>query len=201
MVVVQFKDVWEMYRIKFVIAGKSRPENFWALKGINFEVQKGEVLGIIGENGAGKSTILKLIAGMLKPDRGEVSVSGRVAGLLELGSGFQPELTGMENIRLIAALFGLKASQIQDKYDDIIHFASLGKFIHAPVKCYSQGMFVRLAFAIAVHVDPDIFLIDDTLAVGDEYFQRKCLKKIFEIKNQAKTIIFVSHDMAMLSRG
>ena len=200
MAIVNFNDVWEMYRIKFIIDGKINWENFWALKGISFNVEKGETVGIIGENGAGKSTILKLIAGMLKPDRGEIVVSGRVSCLLELGAGFQVELTGRENVYLNASLFGLTQSQIEEKYEEIVNFANIGKFINAPVKCYSQGMFVRLAFAIAIHVNPDILLIDDTLAVGDEHFQRKCIKKIFELKEQGKTIIFVSHDMNMLSR-
>ena len=200
MAIIQFNDVWEMFRIKFIIGGKACWENFWALKGINFEVEKGETLGIIGENGAGKSTILKLIAGMLTPDRGKIKVSGRVSGLLELGAGFQSELTGKENVYLSASLFGLNQAEIEKRYDDIIGFAGIGKFINAPVKYYSQGMFVRLAFAIAIHVDPEVLLIDDTLAVGDEYFQRKCIKKIFELKEQGKTIIFVTHDMGMLSR-
>ncbi len=200
MLAIQFKDVWEMYRIRFNVSGSARWENFWALKGINFELEKGGILGVVGENGAGKSTILKLIAGMITPDRGEAVVSGKVSGLLELGAGFQPELTGMENIKLLASLFGAGRGSIEDKKEEIAGFADLGKFIYAPVKCYSQGMFVRLAFAVAVHMDPDIFLIDDTLAVGDEFFQRKCIRKIFEIKETGKTIVFVSHDMAMLSR-
>ncbi len=198
--VIQFKDVWEMYRIKFIIEGKSSWENFWALKEVSFKVKKGETLGIIGENGAGKSTILKLIMDMLTPDKGEIEVKGRVCGLLELGAGFQPELTGRENIYLNAGLFGLTHSQIDAKYEEIVNFASLGKFINAPAKCYSQGMFVRLAFSIAIYADPDVLLIDDTLAVGDEFFQRKCIKKVFELKEQGKTIVFVTHDMSMLSR-
>lgn len=200
MSIIQFKDVWEIYRIKFVIDGKNSWENFWALKGLSFEVEQGETLGIIGENGAGKSTILKLIAGMLKPDRGEAKVLGKVSGLLELGAGFQSELTGRENIYLNVNLFGISQDQIEKKYEEITSFADIGKFINAPVKCYSQGMFVRLAFAIAIHMDPDILLIDDTLAVGDEYFQKKCIKKIFEIKEKGKTIILVTHDINMLNR-
>ncbi len=197
---VRFSDVWEMYRIKFNIDGKPQWENYWVLRGISFNVAKGETLGIIGENGSGKSTILKLIMGMLSPDRGSALVSGKVSGLLELGAGFQPELTGKENIYLSASLFGLDSVQTNILYEKIVEFASLGKFIFAPVKCYSQGMFVRLAFAIAIHVNPDILLIDDTLSVGDEFFQRKCIKKIFELKNSGKTIIFVTHDMNMLRR-
>lgn len=197
---IQFKDVWEMYRVKFSLKGKITWEEFWALKGISFEVGWGETVGIIGENGAGKSTILKLIAGMIKPDKGEIHVSGRISGLLELGAGFQPELTGRDNLYLSAGLFGLSQGQTVAKLGEIIDFASIGKFIDAPVKYYSQGMFVRLAFAIAIYIDPDILLIDDTLAVGDEYFQRKCIKKIFELKDQGKTIIFVTHDINILSR-
>ncbi|MCM8780965.1 MAG: ABC transporter ATP-binding protein [Candidatus Omnitrophica bacterium] len=200
MAIIEFINVWEMYRIKFVTDGKVSWENFWALKDISFEVAQGETLGIIGENGAGKSTILKLIVGMLKPDRGQINVEGRVSGLLELGAGFQPELTGRENVYLNAGLFGLSRPQIEARYEEVVHFADIGRFIDAPVKFYSQGMFVRLAFAIAIHIDPDILLIDDTLAVGDEHFQRKCIKKIFEIKEQNKTILFVTHDMNMLRR-
>ncbi len=200
MPIIEFKDAWEMYRIKFMINGKASWDNFWALRGINFSMEKGESLGIIGENGSGKSTLLKLIAGMLKPDRGEIAVSGSVSGLLELGAGFQTELTGRENISLQFELFGLRADQAKEKFQQIIDFAEIGKFIDAPVKCYSQGMFVRLAFAIAVHMDSDIFLVDDTLAVGDEYFQRKCIKEIFEIKQKGKTVIIVTHDMTMLQK-
>lgn len=200
MEVIRFSDVWEMYKMKFVIDEKTVWDNFWALKGINLSIVKGETVGIIGENGAGKSTTLKLIAGMLKPDRGTVTVSGRACGLLELGAGFQSELTGQENISLNLSLFGLAHSVIDEKFQAIVDFASIGKFIYAPVKCYSQGMFVRLAFAVAVHTDPDILLIDDTLAVGDEFFQKKCVKKIFELRDQGKTIVFVTHDMTMLRR-
>lgn len=198
--IIQFKDIWEMYRIKFVVDNKAAWENFWALKGINFSVEKGESLGIIGENGAGKTTILKLIMGMIKPDRGELIVNGRAAGILELGAGFEIELTGKENIFLISGLFGLPHEQIEAIYGTIADFASLGKFINAPVKYYSQGMFLRLSFSIAIHVNPDILLIDDTLSVGDEYFQSKCVKKIFELKEQGVTIIFVTHDMNILNR-
>lgn len=200
MTVIELKDIWWMYRIEFIIDDKATKENFWALKDISFKVKKGEALGIIGENGAGKSTVLKLIAGIFRPDRGEIKIQGRVSGLLELGAGFQPELTGKENIYLIASLFGLSQNQVDEKYKGIIDFADIGKFIHAPVKCYSQGMFVRLAFAVAIHMDSDILLIDDSLAVGDEYFQRKCIKKIFDLKEQGMTIIFVTHDMNMLNR-
>jgi ABC-type polysaccharide/polyol phosphate transport system ATPase subunit len=197
---IKFNDVWEMYRIRFVSEGKASWENFWALSGITFNIRRGECVGIIGENGSGKTTILKLIMGMLAADRGEVITFGRVSGLLELGAGFQPELTGSENIYLNAGLFGFSKQESEAIYPEIVNFAELGKFINAPVKCYSQGMFVRLAFSIAIHVNPDTLLIDDTLAVGDEYFQRKCIKKILEIKEQGKTIVFVTHDTSMLTR-
>ncbi len=200
MPVIKFNDVWEMYRIKFILEGKASWEDFWALQGISFSMEKGELLGIVGENGSGKSTILRLIAGMLKPDRGEIEVLGSVSGLLELGAGFQAELTGRENISLQCELFGLRVDQAKERFQQIIDFAEIGKFIDAPVKCYSQGMFVRLAFAIAVHMDSDIFLVDDTLAVGDEYFQRKCIKEIFKIKEKGKTVVMVTHDMAILQR-
>jgi ABC-type polysaccharide/polyol phosphate transport system ATPase subunit len=200
MAIINFKDVWEKYRIKFILEGKASWEDFWALQGINFSMEKGQILGIIGENGSGKSTILRLIAGMLKPDRGQVEVLGSVSGLLELGAGFQAELTGRENIFLQCELFGLPQDQLKEKAQQIIDFSEIGKFIDAPVKCYSQGMFVRLAFAIAVHMDSDIFLVDDTLAVGDEYFQRKCIKEIFKIKQKGKTVVIVTHDMAMLQK-
>ncbi len=200
MEVVKLINVWEMYRIKFVIGGIKKWENVWALKDITLKVNKSESVGIVGPNGAGKTTLLKLIAGMLSPDRGEVTVKGRVSGLLELGAGFDTELTGYDNIYLAASMFGLTKEEITRKIDDIIKFADIGKFIYAPVKFYSQGMFVRLAFSIAVHIEPDIFLIDDTLAVGDEDFKSKCIKKIFEIKDAGTTLIFVTHDVSMLKR-
>jgi ABC-type polysaccharide/polyol phosphate transport system ATPase subunit len=199
MSIIDFRDVWEIYRIKFIIDGKMQFENYWALKGITFSIDKGETLGIVGENGAGKSTVLRLIAGMIKPDRGTVDATGRVSGLLELGAGFQHELTGLENLRINAGLFGLSTAEVEEKRQDIEKFADIGRFIHAPVKYYSQGMFVRLAFAVAIHADPDILLIDDALAVGDEHFQKKCIKKIFELKELGKTILFVTHDKNMLN--
>ena len=177
---IQFKHVWEMYRIKFSEGTKTYWDDFWPLQDISFGVEEGETLGIIGVNGSGKSTMLKLIAGMLKPDKGEISVQGKVSGLLELGAGFEHEMTGRENVYTLANLYGLSHEQIKNKFNAITEFADIGRFINAPVKCYSQGMFVRLAFAIAINMDADILLIDDTLAVGDEYFQRKCIKKIFE---------------------
>ena len=198
--VIQLHNVWEMFRIKFIEQGKIHWENFWALKDICVEVEQKETVGIIGENGSGKSTLLKLIAGMLKPDRGKVYVEGRVSGLLELGSGFEVEMTGQENVFNLSSLYGLNQDEIKNKFKQIADFAGLGRFIHAPLKCYSQGMFVRLAFSLAIHMEPNIFLIDDTLAVGDEEFQKKCLKKIFELKEKGMTMLFVSHDINMLRR-
>jgi len=200
MKVIQLKNVSEMYRIKFSEEGKTYWDDFWPLQDISFEVEEAETVGIIGANGSGKSTILKLISGMLKPDKGEVIVQGKVSGLLELGAGFELEMTGRENIYTLGTLYGLNNDQIRGKFNEIAEFADIGRFINAPVKCYSQGMFVRLAFAIAINMDTNILLIDDTLAVGDEYFQRKCVKKIFELKGQGKTIVLVTHDMNMLSR-
>lgn len=197
---IRFKDVWEMYDIKFIINNETVWEKYWALKNIEFDLEKGQSLGIIGANGAGKSTILKLIMGMIRPDRGEIFVSGKVSGLLEIGAGFQNELTGRENLKLNASMFGLSQEKIKEKTEAIIDFADIGKFIDAPVKCYSQGMFIRLAFAIAVYMDSDILLIDDTLAVGDEYFQAKCINKIFELKEQGKSIVLVTHDLNLLRR-
>ena len=200
MKIIEFKNVWEKYRIKFVRDKVVNWDEFWALQDINFEVNKGEVLGIIGENGAGKTTLLKLITGMIVPDRGKVKTQGRISALMELGAGFHPELTGRENIYLNANLYGLPAKEMDEKIGEIIKFIGIGKFIDAPIKYYSQGMYMRLAFALAVYIEPDIFLIDDILAVGDEEAQRKCLNKIFELKERGKTIVLVSHDMNMIHK-
>ena len=195
---IDFKDVWEMYRIKFVTSGKTAWENFWAVRGISFVLERGEIVGIIGENGSGKSTVLKLITGMLKPDRGQVSVSGSVSGLLELGAGFQMELTGRENVFLQFELFGLSANQARERFQQIVDFAEIGKFMDAPVKCYSQGMFVRLAFAIIAHVEADIMLIDEALAVGDIFFQQKCHCFLAGRKPHC-AMLMVSHDLNAVS--
>ncbi len=175
-------------------------EDFWGLKNISFEVKQGEVLGIIGENGAGKSSLLRVIGGMLKPDRGSLETHGRIAGLVDLGGGFQKDLTGRENVSLIFSLLGLSDNQAQVRYEDVVKFAAIGRFINAPVKCYSQGMLMRLGFAIAIHADPDIFLLDDSFVVGDMYAQNKCIDKLFEMKERGKTIILVSHDLSIAKR-
>ncbi len=197
---ISLKDVWLKYRVEFKENGRLIPEDFWALKGINIDIDRGEVVGVIGENGAGKTTMLKIIAGMLTPDKGTVEINGTVSALMEIGAGFQQDLTGRENIYLISSLFGLSKSEIDKRYDDIVRFAAIGRFINAPVRIYSQGMHMRLAFAIAIHVDPDVLLVDDTLTVGDIYAQRKCINKIFELKEKGKTIIFVTQDIEMSKR-
>lgn len=180
--------------------GMAAKRHVCALEGIELNIKRGEAVGIIGENASGKTTILRIISRITVPTTGELEVNGKVAGLLDLGAGFHSELTGRENIYLDAALYGMSRKEIDGAYEKIVEFSGLGDFINAQVKTYSQGMLVRLGFAIAIHVDPDIFLIDDSLAVGDEEFQRKCLKKVFELKEQGKTIIVVSHDLDSISR-
>jgi ABC-type polysaccharide/polyol phosphate transport system ATPase subunit len=169
--------------------------DFWALKEVSLQIQKGQTLGIIGRNGSGKSTLLQLMAGVLKPTSGTIEVSGRISALLELGAGFNPEFTGRENIRFYGLLMGLSDVEIKNKIPEIETFADIGEFIDQPVKIYSSGMFVRLAFSAAIHVDPDILIIDEALAVGDAKFQHKCYQKFREFQEQGKTIIFVTHDM------
>ncbi|MFC1658854.1 ABC transporter ATP-binding protein, partial [Candidatus Omnitrophota bacterium] len=193
-------DVWEKYRVKFIQDGRVSWEELWALQDIGLAVNKGEVLGVIGENGAGKTTLLKLIAGTLVPDRGQVNVQGKLSALMELGAGFNPEFTGRENIMINSRIYGLDEQLLEQRMGLITEFAGLGKFIDAPVKYYSQGMFMRLAFALAIYVEPDILLIDDILAVGDEEAQQKCVKKIFQLKQSGKTIVVVSHNMNMIER-
>jgi len=167
---------------------------FWALKDVSFEVKKGETVGIIGRNGSGKSTLLQIIAGTLTPTSGDVKVNGRVAALLELGSGFNPEFTGRENVYMNGAILGVSQEEMYRRFDDIASFADIGNFIDQPVKTYSSGMLVRLAFAVQVFVPKEVLIVDEALAVGDELFQRKCFSKIEEFKKQGGTILFVSHD-------
>jgi len=171
---------------------------FWALKDVSFEIKKGETVGIVGRNGSGKSTLLQLICGTLNPAGGSVQTNGRIAALLELGSGFNPEFTGRENVYLNAAVIGLSHEEIDARFDDIAAFADIGDFIEQPVKTYSSGMMVRLAFAVQVAVDPDIFIVDEALAVGDEKFQRKCFARLEELKSKGTAILFVSHSAATI---
>ena len=168
-------------------------KEFWALKDINFEIKKGESVGIIGRNGSGKSTLLQIITGTLSPTSGTVTTNGRIAALLELGSGFNPDFTGRENVYLNGVLLGLSRAQINERFDTIANFADIGQFIEQPIKTYSSGMLVRLAFSVAINVDPDILIIDEALSVGDELFQRKCFSRIEKIRSNGATVIIVSH--------
>jgi lipopolysaccharide transport system ATP-binding protein len=179
----------------------STKEEFWALKDVSFEVKQGDRVGIIGRNGAGKSTLLKILSRIVEPTTGEITLNGRVASLLEVGTGFHPELTGRENIYLNGAILGMSRLEIRKKFDRIIDFAEIEKFLDTPVKRYSSGMYVRLAFAVAAHLDPEILVIDEVLAVGDSQFQKKCLGKMEEIaESEGRTIIFVSHSMAAVRK-
>lgn len=203
-------EVWKNFRLyhernRFIKAAilrgrRARYEEFWALKGVGFEVKHGSTFGIIGSNGSGKSTLLKCLAGILYPNKGSVSVNGRLAALLELGAGFHPELSGRENVYLNGAILGMTRRDIARKYDEIVQFAGLEKFIDTPVKNFSSGMTVRLGFAIAANVDPEILLIDEVLSVGDQAFQRKSLEKIEEFRRDGRTIIFVSHGLSQVAQ-
>lgn len=182
-------------RLMDVITTPSRYQEYTALKNISFSAQKGQVLGILGRNGAGKSTLLKLLTGILIPDHGHISIAGRLTGLLELGTGFNPEMSGIKNIRSNGIMLGITSEELRQAEKEIIEFSELGIYIHEPLKTYSSGMIMRLAFSIAIHAKPDCFLVDEALSVGDGYFQQKCMKKIRQFKEQGGTIIFVSHDL------
>ncbi|HEX2482332.1 MAG TPA: ABC transporter ATP-binding protein, partial [Methylomirabilota bacterium] len=175
-------------------------EEMWALRNVSLELVRGRMVGIVGSNGSGKSTLLKLIGGILKPTSGTVSVTGRLSALIELGAGFHPEFTGRENVFINGVLLGLSRAEIRERFDEIVAFAGLSPYIDNPVKTYSSGMYMRLGFAIAVTVDPDILLIDEVLAVGDESFQHKCVSKIQEFKGRGKTIVLVTHDLGSVER-
>ena len=175
-------------------------QEHYALNNVSFEVRKGETVGIIGTNGSGKSTILKIITGVLNPTQGNVSIQGRISALLELGAGFNMEYTGIENIYLNGTMMGFSEEEINAKMDDILSFADIGDFVHQPVKTYSSGMFVRLAFAVAINIDPEILIVDEALSVGDVFFQVKCYHKFEEFKKMGKTILFVSHDLGSISK-
>ncbi|KST67354.1 ABC transporter ATP-binding protein [Mastigocoleus testarum] len=179
---------------EILLPDQKASEEFWALRDINFDISKGQTVGIIGRNGSGKSTLLQIIAGTLTPTTGEVSVKGRVSALLELGSGFNPEFTGRQNVFFNGRLLGLSQQEIENKFDEIAGFADIGDFIDRPVKTYSSGMFVRLAFAVAVNVDPEILIVDEALAVGDVVFQHRCMRKMRTLMDSGVTTLFVSHD-------
>lgn len=184
-------------RLKQYLFGRKKRfyKEFTAVSAASFEINKGETVGIIGRNGSGKSTLLQMIAGTLSPSSGEIETKGRIAALLELGSGFNPEFTGRENVFLNAAILGIGRNEIEDRLEDILSFADIGDFIDQPVKTYSSGMYVRLAFAVSIHVNPDILIVDEALAVGDGRFQLKCFEKIQSLKQSGKTILLVSHDL------
>jgi lipopolysaccharide transport system ATP-binding protein len=180
--------------------GGDPPETIWALRQATFDVQRGQVLGVIGRNGAGKSTLLKLLSRITEPTEGQAEIHGRVGSLLEVGTGFHPELTGRENISLNGAILGMRRNEIERKFDEIVAFSEVEKFIDTPVKRYSSGMYLRLAFAVAAHLEPEILLVDEVLAVGDAEFQRKCLGKMSSVAQEGRTVLFVSHNMSAVVR-
>ena len=207
---IQVKNVSKMYKLydrnrdrimdAFGLSKAPRYHEHYALHDLNFSVKKGETVGIIGTNGAGKSTILKIITGVLNPTDGEVDINGRISALLELGAGFNMEYTGIENIYLNGTMIGFSREEIDKKLDDILKFADIGDFVYQPVKTYSSGMFVRLAFAVAINIDPEILIVDEALSVGDVFFQAKCYKKFEDFKKLGKTILFVSHDLGSVAK-
>src|SRR5258708_16823591 len=179
---------------------QSKKEIVWALRDINFEMKTGEVVGIIGNNGAGKSTLLKILSRITVPTTGRTEVHGRIGSLLEVGTGFHPDLTGRENIYLNGTILGITLSEVRKRFDEIVAFSEIEKFIDTPVKWYSSGMYLRLAFSVAAHLDTEVLIMDEVLAVGDVSFQQKCLDRMNEIRNQGRTILFVSHSMAAVTR-
>ena len=189
------EDPYEQITLENVREEKGDSNYIWALKDVNFAVNQGDVLGIIGRNGAGKSTLLKILSKVTAPTKGTLKIRGRIASLLEVGTGFHPELTGRENIFLNGAILGMTKSEIRSKFDEIVAFSGVEKYIDTPVKRYSSGMYVRLAFAVAAHLEPEILIIDEVLAVGDAEFQKKCLGKMKDVSNQGRTVIFVSHNL------
>ena len=207
---IQVKDVSKMYKLydrnrdrlldAFGLSKTPRYHEHYALHNLNFSVKKGETVGIIGTNGAGKSTILKIITGVLNPTDGQVEINGRISALLELGAGFNMEYTGIENIYLNGTMIGFSREEIDKKLDDILKFADIGDFVYQPVKTYSSGMFVRLAFAVAINIEPEILIVDEALSVGDVFFQAKCYKKFEDFKKMGKTILFVSHDLGSIAK-
>ncbi len=209
-VAIDVKNVTKLYKLydkpsdrlfeSLGLSKKKRYHEHYALGDVNFTIHKGDCVGIIGTNGAGKSTILKIITGVLNPTSGSVEIDGRISALLELGAGFNMEYTGIENVYLNGSMIGFSKEEIDERLDDIIAFADIGDFIHQPVKTYSSGMFVRLAFAVAINIDPEILIVDEALSVGDIFFQMKCFKKFEEFKAMGKTILFVSHDLSSIQK-
>ncbi len=207
---ISVEEVWKSFRLyhernqylktTLLRGGRTKHDEFWALKGTSFEVPSGSTFGIIGSNGSGKSTLLKCLAGILTPDKGNIRVNGRLAALLELGAGFHPDLTGRENINLNAAILGMTRKDIEKHFEDIVDFSGLERFIDTPVKNYSSGMVVRLGFAVAINVDPEILLIDEVLAVGDESFQQRCYEKIEDLRRDGRTIVLVSHGLSQITQ-
>lgn len=208
MIDVKFKNVSKCYRVqssddtpkRWYRRSIRQKSEMWAIRDLSFEVMQGEALGIVGHNGAGKTTILRVLAGITAPTAGEITIRGRLAALIEVSSGFHPELTGIENIYLHGAMLGMRRSDIRRKLESIVEFSGVGRYINVPVKRYSSGMYVRLGFAIAAHLDPDILLLDEVLAVGDAAFQAKCLERISELRKSGRTIVFISHDLAAVYR-
>lgn len=208
--VIEVKNVWKKFKIyhdklhtlkdKVLFWNRNKYEVRWVLEDISFEVKKGESIGIIGKNGSGKSTLLKLLTKIIYPNKGSINMKGRVAGLLELGAGFHPDLSGRENIYINASIFGLSKKEIDKAFQEIVDFAELQDFIDNPVRTYSSGMYMRLAFAVAINIHADILLIDEILAVGDISFQEKCLNKLKEIKKSGVTIVIVSHSLEQIER-
>ena len=196
----ELHNTWNRWRGRSAPKSKS-PHEFWALSDITFDIQPGEVVGMIGGNGAGKSTLLKILSRITEPTRGEIELGGRIGSLLEVGTGFHPELSGRDNVFLNGSMLGMKKGEIRSKFDAIIDFAEVGKFIDTPVKRYSSGMYVRLAFAVAAFLEPEILIVDEVLAVGDAQFQRKCINRMQEIsQDEGRTILFVSHSMPAIRR-
>ena len=193
---------WPIQRIRRGLApsGAESADTIWALRNVSFTVERGQVLGVIGRNGAGKSTLLKILSRVTEPTEGEVEIRGRVGSLLEVGTGFHPELTGRENIYLNGAILGMKRAEIDARFDEIVDFSGVEQFIDTPVKRYSSGMYLRLAFAVAAHLEPEILVVDEVLAVGDAEFQRKCIGKMSDVAQEGRTVLFVSHDMSAILR-